>query len=68
MERLKTLTTLVYLLAGLLLFELGFLVFQIRPQTLVLWVTLGAIVVVCLYLVRLALGLLKELKDKNPEE
>jgi ABC-type multidrug transport system permease subunit len=68
MERLKTLTTLVYLLAGLLVLELAFLIHLLRPQRMVLWMTLGAIAVVGIYLVRMSLGLLRELKEREEEK
>lgn len=63
MERLRTLKTLCLSLLAILTFELIFLIFQVGPTSVTLWVTLGVIAFSSLLLARLALGVIKELKE-----
>lgn len=64
MDRFQLLKTIVYILTGLLLFEIGMLIVMIRPTSFQPWAALGVIAVVCIYFSIMSLGLIKELKDK----
>ncbi len=64
MDKLKFLRMIVTVLAVLLGVELVVLVMMIKPATPALWLTIGVIALVGIYLVRVSLGLIKELKDK----
>ncbi|MDL2319572.1 hypothetical protein LJC45_00360 [Alistipes sp. OttesenSCG-928-B03] len=68
MERLRTLTTIVWMIAGLLVLELGMLVVMFWPGSFYLWASIGIIAILCLYLVRLSLSLLAEQKKKESEK
>ena len=65
MERLQALKVIVYMAAVLLVVELGMLVLMIRPTSFFLWGTLAVIAIICTYLIRLSLGLLAELKERE---
>lgn len=68
MERLRSLRTIVLLIAGLLVFEIAAIVLMLRPGFIFLWLTLGIIGLLCAYLVRLSLMLIKELKDLTKDK
>lgn len=67
MDRFKGLTIVVYILAGLLVFKLGMLVVMLRPNSAQLWLSLAVLAIICLYLISLSLGLIKELKNKQKQ-
>ena len=64
MERIGKLKVIVWLLAVILLFELGFLAYMLAPGNFFLWTTLGVIAIVCLYLCVLIWQLIRELTDR----
>lgn len=68
MERLRTLRTIILLIAGLLALELGMLVVMLRPGFFYLWASVGIIALLSAYLVRLSLMLVKELKQKETDK
>ncbi len=68
MERLRTLKTLCITLLAVLVVELAFLVLQLRPASLTLWVTLAVIALSSLLLARMALGVIRELKERQEGE
>jgi Flp pilus assembly protein protease CpaA len=64
MERLRNLHTTTWLIAVLLLVELVMIVVMTRPVGgFFLWTSLGIVALMCCYLVRICLVLIKELKD-----
>ena len=65
MERLRTLKTLCITLLAVLVVELAFLVVQVRPAATTLWVTLAVIALSSLLLARMALGVIRELKERQ---
>ena len=68
MERLKNLRTIVWLIAGIMALELGMLVVMLRPSSFFLWATLGLFALMCVYLVRLSLMLIRELEKKEQDK
>ena len=67
MERSKQLRRVILLLAAILAFELLFLGYLIRPGSIFVWISVGVISVVCLYLVIISLALTRELnKTEKP--
>lgn len=65
MERLRNIRTNVWIIAGIVALELGMLVAMLRPDSFFLWATLGVFALMCVYLVRLCLMLVKELEKKQ---
>lgn len=65
MERLRTFRTIIWLIAGIVAIELGMLVVMLRPDSFFLWATLGLLAMMCVYLVRISLVLIKELEKKQ---
>lgn len=65
MERLRTLRTTVWLIAGIVALELGMLALMLRPGSFFLWAALGVFTLMCVYLVRISLVLIKELEKKE---
>ncbi len=65
MERLRNLRTVVWIIAGIVAVELGMLVVMLRPGSFFLWATLGLFALMCVYLVRICLVLIKELEKKE---
>lgn len=63
MERLKTFRTVIWLIAGILILEVGMLIVMLQPDSAFLWMTIGIIALLCAYLVRLSLMFLGELKE-----
>ena len=68
MEKTKILKIVVGLLLCILVFELGVLAFVLRPGSFFLWVTLGVILIVCIYLAGICLKLINLLKSKIDKE
>ena len=68
MEKLRNLRTIVWLIAGIMALELGMLVVILRPGSFFLWATLGLFALMCVYLVRISLMLIKELEKKEKEQ
>ncbi len=67
MERSKQLRKIIFLLAAILIFELLFLGYLIKPGSIFIWISIGIIAVVCLYLIVISLALIKELnKPEKP--
>lgn len=66
-ENITKLKIVVCILLAILLFELGMLAYVI-PGSQFLWITLGVILVVCIYLAGIIFGLLKELKEKDSKK
>ena len=65
MERLRNLRTVVWIIAGIVAVELGMLVVMLRPGSFFLWAALGLFALMCVYLVRICLVLIKELEKKE---
>lgn len=65
MERFDSLKIVIWLIAVILLVEIGMLIATMRPSGFFQWATIIIIGVLMLYLVRLSLGLLSELKDRH---
>ncbi|MDL2230271.1 hypothetical protein LJB87_00565 [Alistipes sp. OttesenSCG-928-L06] len=59
---------LVYILAFILLFEVGMLAWAIPVKTTFITITLAALGFLCLYLIVLCLRLIKELQGKSEEK
>ncbi|MDR0954307.1 MAG: hypothetical protein LBM20_02855 [Rikenellaceae bacterium] len=55
--------TLVYLLAFVILFEMGMLMLAVPAKTTFIWFTLAVIAFLCLYLIVLCLRLIRELQE-----
>lgn len=68
-DRLKTIKNVILIVAALAVVEIAMLVATFRPQGFYMWSTVGVIALLLAYLVRIALGLVKELekKDNKPE-
>ncbi len=66
-KNITKLKIVVCILLAILLFELGMLAYVI-PGSQFLWITLGVILVVCIYLAGIIFGLLKELKEKDSKK
>lgn len=64
MEKSKILKFIIYLLLAIGILEVGILTWALRPSHFFLWVTLGTILVVCIYLGVTCLKLLKLSADK----
>ncbi len=65
MERLRNLRTVVWIIAGIVALELAMLVAMLRPSSFFLWATLGVLALMCVYLVRICLVLIKESEKKE---
>lgn len=65
MERFDSLKVIIWLITVIIVIEAIMLAVIMRPSTFFEWATIAIIVVLLLYLVRLSLGLLSELKDKH---
>ena len=68
MEKLKMLRTIVWMASVLLLVELAMLVVMIRPTSFFVWATLAVIALMCVYLIRLSLGLIGELQNREKQD
>lgn len=67
MERSKQLRKIIFLLAAILICELLFLGYLLKPGSMFIWISIGVIAVVCLYLIVISLSLIKELnKTEKP--
>ncbi len=64
MERLKTLTTIAWLLTALIAAELGFVAYQIGHPSTLLWASLIMIFITVFCMLRIAMKALSELKNK----
>lgn len=65
MERLKTLKSVVYVIAVILAIQLGLLIYIIRPSRFVLWSGFAVVTLMCIYLIRLSISVLNELIEAN---
>lgn len=67
MERSKQLRKVIFLLTAILVLELVFLGYLVRPGSVFIWTSIGVIAVVCLYLIVISLALTRELnKTEKP--
>ena len=57
--------TLVYVLAFIILFEVGMLYWAIPVRTTFITITLSAVALLCLYLIVLCLRLIRELQQNS---
>ena len=67
MERLRSLRTVVWIIAAILLLELVMLVLILWPGSFFLWTSLGILALLGLYLVRISQSLLSELMEKEKD-
>lgn len=65
MERLRTLRTIVYIICAILAVQLTILITVIRPSGLFMLSSFAVIVILCIYLARVALLALNELIDQH---
>lgn len=68
MERLKTFRTIIWLVAAIFVVEVGMLVVMLRPESAFLWMTIGIIALLGLYLIRLSLVMVKDLEEFEKEK
>lgn len=68
MERLKTFRYIVWMAAVLLLVQLVMFVAVMFPLTTFLWLFVGVMAVLVLYLVRISLVLIGELEKKERDD
>ncbi len=61
------LKTIVWMASALLVVELVMLIVMIRPHSFFIWATLAVIALMCLYLIRLSLGLIGELEERDQQ-
>ena len=67
MERYKQLRKVIFLLAAILILELVFLGYLVLPGSMFIWISIGVIAVVGLYLIVISLALVRELnKTEKP--
>ncbi len=64
-ENIKKLKTIVYLLTGILAFELIMLAVMLYPGNTFIWITIAMLFVICLYLSRITVALLKFFEKKG---
>jgi len=64
-EKLRKFKTIVYLLLGILVFEIVMLGFMLYPGNMFIYTTLLFVLIICAYLAILAMGLIKELGKRN---
>lgn len=68
MERLKTFRTIIWLVAAIFVVEVGMLVVMLRPDSAFLWMTIGIIALLGIYLIRLSLVMVKDLEEFEREK
>lgn len=64
-EKFRLYRTLVWVLAFILFFEVAMLCWAIPAKTTFIWITLGAIAFLSLYLLVFCLRLIRELSEKQ---
>ncbi len=67
MERLRTLRSVVLICIVLLFAELGLLVWLVRPATFYVWSAFGVIALLCVYLARISLMMIRERQEQEKQ-
>lgn len=68
MERLRSMRNIIWIIAAILLFQILFFVYMFWPLDTYFGIGLLVILILCAYLIRISLSLIKELGKKEKKD